>query len=74
MSEREGVEDTDDVEGPDSRMKEPHEHGTAAGSPGASGPGDPAYDGEVTIGDEGGAAGPEAFGDPFGRPDTTPDP
>lgn len=51
------------------RMTDPHEHAEAAGAPGASGPGDPGYEGEATIGDEGGAAGPEAFGDPFGRPD-----
>lgn len=56
------------------RMRAPHDHATAAGSPGASGPGDPAYEGEATIGDEGAAAGPEAFTEPFGRPDTTPDP
>ena len=53
-------------------MRRPHDRADAAGSPGASGPGDPAYGGEVTIGDEGAAAGPESFGDPFGRPDTAP--
>ena len=63
-----GAAEADD----EGRMSEPHEHATAAGAPGASGPGDPAYDGEATIGDEGAAAGPEAFDDPFGRPDTTP--
>lgn len=46
------------------RMKDPHEHASAAGAPGASGPGDPAYDGEVTLADEGGAAGAESFVDP----------
>lgn len=51
------------------RMSEPHDHATAAGAPGASGPGDPGYEGEATVGDEGAAAGPEAFDDPFGRPD-----
>lgn len=51
------------------RMREPHDRADAAGAPGASGPGDPAYDGEATIGDEGAAAGPESFDDPFGRPD-----
>lgn len=51
------------------RMREPHDRATAAGVPGASGPGDPAYDGEVTLGDEGGAATPDAFADPFGRPE-----
>lgn len=34
-------------------MSRPHEHADAAGAPGASGPGDPGYDGSVTIGDEG---------------------
>ena len=32
--------------------RKPHPHAAAAGAPGASGPGDPAYDGEATIGDE----------------------
>ena len=50
-------------------MKHPHEHDTAAGSPGASAPGEPGYEGEATIGDEGAAAGSLAFEDPFGRPD-----
>lgn len=64
-----------ELEGGDdeARMQAPHSHASAAGAPGASGPGDPGYDGEATIGDEGAAAGPEAFADPFGRPDTTPD-
>jgi hypothetical protein len=34
------------------------------GSPGASGPHDPAYGGAATLGDEGGAAGPESFVEP----------
>lgn len=57
-------------------MREPHEHASAAGAPGASGPGDAGYEGEVTVGDEGAAAGPESFQDPFGRPDEAgaPDP
>lgn len=62
-------EDEHDGGGGHHRMAEPHEHAAAAGAPGASGPGDPAYDGEVTLGDEGGAAGPESFDDPFGRPE-----
>lgn len=33
-------------------------------APGGSGPGDPAYQGEATLGDEGAAAGPESFVDP----------
>ena len=39
-------------------------------SPGASDPGDPGYEGDVAVGDEGAAAGPEAYQDPFGRPDS----
>lgn len=39
-------------------------------SPGGSGPGEPGYEGEVIVGDEGAAAGPEAYQDPFGRPGT----
>ena len=39
-------------------------------SPGASGPGEPGYEGDVTVGDEGAAAGLEAYEDPFGRPDS----
>ena len=39
-------------------------------SPGASGPGEPGYEGEATVGDEGAAAGPEAYQDPFGRRDS----
>ncbi|MDQ3642590.1 MAG: hypothetical protein M3450_14270 [Actinomycetota bacterium] len=38
-------------------------------SPGASGPGEPGYEGDATVGDEGAAAGPEAYQDPFGRPE-----
>jgi hypothetical protein len=33
-------------------MKHPHEHAAGAGAPGASGPGDPAFDGDVQLGDE----------------------
>ena len=50
-------------------MKHPHDHDTAAGSPGASAPGEPGYEGEATIGDEGAAAGDLSFQDPFGRPE-----
>jgi hypothetical protein len=49
-------------------MKEPHEHASAAGAPGASGPGEAGYEGEATIGDEGSSAGALSFQDPFGRP------
>ena len=42
---------------------------TAASSPGSSSPGEPGYDGRVTVGDEGAAGGPESFDDPFGRPE-----
>lgn len=43
-------------------------------SPGASGPGEPGYEGDAPIGDEGAAAGPEAYQDPFGRPEPDGDP
>ncbi len=33
-------------------------------APGGSGPGEPAYEGDVTLGDEGASAGPETFVDP----------
>ena len=46
--------------------KDPGHHSSAAGAPGASGPGDPGYEGEATIGDEGAAAGDESFVDPNG--------
>jgi hypothetical protein len=59
--------------GDDHPMVDPHPHSAAAGAPGASGPGGSGYEGEATVGDEGAAAGPEAFSDPFGRPDSTPD-
>lgn len=53
----------------DTDWRHPHEHASSAGAPGASGPGEPSYEGEVTVGDEGAAAGPEAYQDPFGRPE-----
>ena len=43
--------------------------GTTASSPGSSSPGEPGYDGRATVGDEGAAADPESFADPFGRPE-----
>jgi hypothetical protein len=46
-----------------------HRDGTAASSPGASAPGEAGYGGRATVGDEGAAAGPESFQDPFGRPE-----
>ena len=50
------------------RANDPGHHSAAAGAPGASGPGEAAYDGAATIGDEGAAAGPESFQDPNGTP------
>jgi hypothetical protein len=41
-----------------------------AAAPGSSGPGEHGYGGAATVGDEGAAAGPEAYDDPFGRPTT----
>lgn len=52
----------------DGRAEDPGHHSSAAGAPGASGPGEAAYDGAATIGDEGAAAGPESFVDPNGTP------
>jgi hypothetical protein len=40
------------------------DHGFVGGAPGASAPGEPGYEGEATIGDEGARAGPESFLDP----------
>jgi hypothetical protein len=47
-----------------------HSAGALRPSPGASGPGEPGYEGDATVGDEGAAAGDEAYQDPFGRPDS----
>jgi hypothetical protein len=41
-----------------------------AAAPGSSGPGEQGYSGAATVGDEGAMAGPEAYVDPFGRPDS----
>ncbi|MDQ3978988.1 MAG: hypothetical protein M3314_05485 [Actinomycetota bacterium] len=41
-----------------------------AAAPGSSGPGEQGYSGAATVGDEGAIAGPESYGDPFGRPDS----
>ncbi len=57
---------------PTDAMSEPHDHAAAAGSPGASGPGQVGYEGEAMVGDEGAVAGAESFDDPFGRPDSVP--
>ena len=43
---------------------------TVRSSPGASGPGEPGYEGDAPVGDEGASAGPESYQDPFGRPDS----
>lgn len=45
------------------------ERSNPAAAPGSSGPGDQGYRGEATVGDEGAAGGPEAYQDPFGRPE-----
>lgn len=50
------------------RAEDPGDHSAGAGAPGASGPGEPAYEGAAMIGDEGAAAGPESFEDPNGTP------
>jgi len=43
-----------------------HAHAPDNQAPGGSSPGQQGYSGEATVGDEGGAAGPEAFIDPTG--------
>jgi len=52
----------------------PGGHGRAAQRPlvatGSSRPGQPGYDGQVTIGDEGGSATPESYREPFDREDS----
>ena len=47
--------DRDGTDDDANRMKHPHEHASEAGAPGASGPGEPGYEGRVTIGEEGAA-------------------
>jgi hypothetical protein len=51
------------------RTRDAQPIGFDGGAPGASTPGEPGYDGEATIGDEGAAAGPESFVDPDADPD-----
>ena len=51
------------------RTEPPERDPDAQPSPGASGPGEPGYQGEATVGDEAGAGHPETFDDPFGRPE-----
>ncbi|HEX7165645.1 MAG TPA: hypothetical protein VF230_01565 [Acidimicrobiales bacterium] len=41
----------------DDRAEPLHEHAAAAGAPGASGPGEPGYEGEVTVGEDAGLTG-----------------
>ena len=49
------------------KVHDRHEHSPDNLAPGSSGPEDEqGYNGEMTVGDEGGAAGPEAFLDPTG--------
>ena len=47
------------------RTEPPERDPDARPSPGASGPGEPGYEGEVTVGDD----GAESSDDPFGRPE-----
>lgn len=60
-----GASMADDLQHDESRRDDT----TVRSSPGASGPGEPGYDGAATVGDEGGAGHPEGYQDPFGRPD-----
>ncbi len=55
------------------RTEPPERDPDARPSPGASGPGEPGYEGEATVGDEGGAGYPEPYDDPFGRPEPPPE-
>ena len=55
-------------------MTENERGSNPAAAPGASGPGEQGYDGESTVGDEGAVAGPEAYQDPFGRPEDVEEP
>lgn len=48
------------------RTEPPERDPDAQPSPGASGPGEPGYEGDVTVGDEAHPALPD---DPFGRPE-----
>ena len=50
------------------RKHDPRDDTTIRPSPGASDPGEPGYEGDAAVGDEGAAAGPESYEDPFGRP------
>ena len=54
----------------ENEMRQPHEHASEAGAPGASAPGEQGYGGGATVGDVGGSANALEFSDPFGRPDT----
>ena len=54
----------------DRPQHDPRDDTTIRPSPGASSPGEPGYEGDVALGDEGAAAGPESYDDPFGRPDS----
>ena len=51
------------------RTEPPERDPDAQPSPGASGPGEPGYEGETTVGDEAGPGHPDTFDDPFGRPE-----
>lgn len=51
------------------RTEPPAPQTNPAAAPGSSGPEEQGYDGAATVGDEGAAAGPEAYQDPFGRDD-----
>ena len=55
------------------KAAEPHDHAAAAGPPGASAPGEPGYDGEVTLGDDAVAGPLDQYESPFGRPDELPE-
>lgn len=54
-------------------MHEPHEHDDAARAPGASAPGEPGYEGEVTLGEDAMEGTTDQYESPFGRPEELPE-
>ncbi|HEX2849874.1 MAG TPA: hypothetical protein VHN98_04940 [Acidimicrobiales bacterium] len=55
----------------DDLAEAPPSHSDEAVAPGASGPGEPGYEGRATVGDFGATADAVSFEDPDGDPDTT---
>jgi hypothetical protein len=70
VPEQAGESDPHEQGGRESGRRGSPPRANPAAAPGSSGPGEHGYSGAATVGDEGAAAGPAAFGDPFGRPDS----